>query len=160
MDKKTDVGPLVNRGAVKEVDEQVRDALAKGARAALVGGPRPGKGAFYLPTVLTEVKEGMRVASEEVFGPAAPVMRVKTEDEAVRISNDSEFGLGASLWTADLEKAKGLAHRIESGMVFVNSLVKSDPRVPFGGIKKSGIGRELSGYGLKEFVNVKTVSIF
>lgn len=160
MDRKTDVGPLVNKGAVKEVDEQVKDALSKGARTLLVGGPQSGEGAFYLPTVLADVKEGMRVAGEEVFGPAAPVMAVKNEVEAVRIANDSDFGLGASLWTMDLEKAKGLAHRIESGMVFVNSLVKSDPRVPFGGIKKSGIGRELSEYGLKEFVNIKTVSIF
>ena len=160
MDAKTDVGPLVSSGAVSDVDAQVKDAVSKGAREALHGGPRPGKGAYFEPIILVGIRKDMRVAGEEVFGPAAPVMPVKSEDEAIQIANDSEFGLGASLWTTNLQKAKDLAHRIESGMVFVNNLVKSDPRVPFGGVKKSGIGRELSGYGLKEFVNVKTVSIF
>ena len=160
MDPKTDVGPLVTRDAVNDVDIQVKDAVSKGAREAFHGGPRPGKGAYFDPVVLVGVRKGMKVADEEVFGPAAPVMPVKSEDEAIRMANDSEFGLGASLWTTDHQKAKELAHRIESGMVFVNALVKSDPRVPFGGVKKSGIGRELAEYGLKEFVNVKTVGIY
>ncbi|MGI0083723.1 MAG: aldehyde dehydrogenase family protein, partial [Nitrososphaerales archaeon] len=121
---------------------------------------REGPGTFYEPTVLDRVGMSMKVLSEEVFGPVAPVLGVAGEDEAIRVANDSEFGLGASLWTSDFERAKKLARRIESGMVFVNSLVKSDPRMPFGGIKKSGIGRELSKFGLKEFVNVKSINMY
>ena len=160
MDPKTDVGPLANKQQVATVDAQVKDATSKGAKVAIGGHPRSGAGAFYEPTVLESVTPEMKVMREEVFGPVAPIYVVKDEDEAIRVANDSEFGLGASVWTSDSSKVKGLASKIQTGMVFVNSLVKSDPRMPFGGIKKSGIGRELYKYGLREFVNVKSVNIY
>jgi acyl-CoA reductase-like NAD-dependent aldehyde dehydrogenase len=102
----------------------------------------------------------MRIVREEVFGPIAPVLVVPDEDEAIRAANASEFGLGSSIWTRDLERGKHLARRVEAGMVFVNSMVKSDPRMPFGGVKRSGIGRELGRYGLREFVNVKGINVY
>ncbi len=160
MDPSIDVGPLANTQQVKAVDTQVKDALSKGADTAIGGGPRPGAGAFYEPTVLQKVNLEMRVMHEEVFGPVAPIYVVPNEEEAIKVANDSQFGLGASLWTSDLSKAKAFAARLQSGLVFVNAQVKSDPRMPFGGIKRSGIGRELSKYGLREFVNVKSVSIY
>ncbi len=160
MDPKTDVGPLVNSQQVAVVDEQVKDAISKGAKAAVGGRPRNGAGTFYEPTVLERVTLEMRVMREEVFGPVAPIYVVSDEAEAIKVANDSQFGLGASLWTSDVSKAKRLAGWIQSGVVFVNALVKSDPRMPFGGIKRSGIGRELSKYGLREFVNVKSVNIY
>jgi acyl-CoA reductase-like NAD-dependent aldehyde dehydrogenase len=126
-----------------------------------IGGRRPsGKGAFYEPTVLDNVTLNMKVMKEEVFGPAAPVYVVQDEAEAIRMANATVFGLGSSLWTNDLERARRLAREIESGMVFVNAMVKSDPRMPFGGIKESGVGRELSIFGLREFVNVKSVNLY
>lgn len=160
LDPKTDVGPLANQSQVTKLDGQVKDALSKGAEAVVGGGPRSGPGAFYEPTVLVKVNEQMKVLREEVFGPVAPIIEVQTEKEAIEAANRSELGLGASLWTSNSEKARKLAAEIESGMVFVNALVKSDPRMPFGGVKKSGVGRELSKYGLKEFVNVKSVNIY
>src|SRR5487761_52703 len=160
MDRSTDVGPLSSKQAVLSIDIQVKDAIAKQSRVLIGGRSRDGPGAFYEPTVLDRVGTSMKVLSEEVFGPVAPVLQVANADEAIKIANDSEFGLGASLWTSDLERAKKFARRIESGMVFVNALVKSDPRMPFGGVKKSGIGRELSKFGLKEFVNIKSVNIY
>jgi acyl-CoA reductase-like NAD-dependent aldehyde dehydrogenase len=160
MNPKTDVGPLVNVKAVEALDEQVRSSVSKGARVRLGGKPLPGKGAFYPPTVLDNVKLDMKVIREEVFGPVAPVHVVRNEAEAIIVANDSEFGLGSSLWTTDMIKARRVAKEIQSGMVFVNALTKSDPRMPFGGVKRSGIGRELSKYGLREFVNVKSVNIY
>ncbi len=160
MDRETDVGPLASQTQVTKLDGQVKDALAKGAEPVVGGEPRPGVGAFYEPTVLVKVNEQMKVMREEVFGPVAPIFKVGTEAEAIKAANHSELGLGASLWTSDSKKAKRLAAEIESGIVFVNGLVKSDPRMPFGGVKKSGIGRELSKYGLKEFVNTKSVNIY
>jgi len=159
LDSKTDVGPLVNEEAVNTIDAQVRDAVSKGAITE-VGGSARSPGFFYDPTVLDNVDKRMKVMYEEVFGPVAPVFVVEDEAQAIRTANDSEFGLGASLWTSNAERARRLAKDIQSGMVFVNEMTKSDPRLPFGGIKKSGIGRELSKYGLKEFVNVKSVSIY
>ncbi len=160
MDPKTDVGPLSSIKQVDSVDSQVKDSVSKGARPRIGGTRRPGPGAYYEPTILSNVDLKMKVMNEEVFGPVAPLYVVPNEDEAIRVANNSEFGLGASLWTTDPERAKRLVRRIESGMVFVNALVKSDPRMPFGGIKKSGVGRELSKYGLKEFVNVKSVNVY
>ncbi|MGI0092099.1 MAG: NAD-dependent succinate-semialdehyde dehydrogenase [Nitrososphaerales archaeon] len=159
LDAKTDVGPLVNAEAVKTIEDQVKDALGKGARTEFGGSPRA-PGSFFEPTILDGVDKKMKVMYEEVFGPVAPVYVVENENDAIRVANDSEFGLGASLWTTNLERARRLAGEIQSGMVFVNELTKSDPRMPFGGIKRSGIGRELSKYGLKEFVNVKSVNIY
>jgi acyl-CoA reductase-like NAD-dependent aldehyde dehydrogenase len=160
MDRETDIGPLANQSQVTKLDAQVKEALAKGAQALVGGEPRPGAGAFYEPTVLVNVNESMKVMREEVFGPVAPILKVKTEAEAIKAANQSDLGLGASLWTSDAKKARKLAAEIETGMVFVNALVKSDPRMPFGGVKNSGVGRELSKYGLREFVNMKSVNIY
>lgn len=115
------------------------------------------QGYFFAPTVITEVTPGMPAYNEELFGPVASVIRVPNEEEAIRVANDTVFGLGASIWTKDNERAKKIAPRIRAGAIFVNGMVKSDPRLPFGGTGVSGYGRELSAYGLKEFVNVKTV---
>ena len=153
------VGPLVNGDAVKTVESQVRDAVSKGANVE-IGGSSRSPGSFYEPTILDRIDKYMKVMTEEVFGPAAPVFVVENETEALRTANESEFGLGASVWTQNLNTAKRAARQIQSGMVFVNQVTKSDPRMPFGGIKKSGTGRELSRFGLHEFVNVKSINIY
>ncbi len=160
MNPNTDVGPLSSSKQVELLESQVEDAVSKGARVEIGGKRLYGKGAFFEPTVLSKVRKDMRVMREEVFGPVGPVYVVHDEREAIKTANDSEFGLGASLWTSSPERARRLSLEIESGMVFVNGLVKSDPRIPFGGIKKSGIGRELSKYGLREFVNIKSINIY
>jgi len=155
----TDAGALAREDLLFDLDAQVRASVALGA-VVLTGGRRlDGPGAFYMPTVLGNVRKGMPVFDEETFGPVAAVITARDEDEAVDIANDSAFGLGASLWTRDRERAARLAVRLETGSVFVNGLVKSDPRLPFGGVKRSGYGRELSHYGNREFVNIKTVWI-
>jgi succinate-semialdehyde dehydrogenase/glutarate-semialdehyde dehydrogenase len=130
-----------------------------GARP-LTGGKRvDGAGNFFEPTVLADVRPGMPVYHEETFGPVAAVIRVSDDDEALRVANDTEFGLGSSIWTADVDRARRLAERVEAGMVFINGMVASDARLPFGGVKKSGYGRELSSYGIKEFTNMQTIWI-
>lgn len=154
-----DLGPLVRKEALEELDHQVTESVKLGATVLLGGKKIEGLGCFYEPTILTNVKKGMPAYSEEVFGPVAAVIKVKDEKEAIKVANDTVFGLGASLWTNDLEKAKMLVAKINAGNVFVNELVKSDPRLPFGGVGVSGYGRELSHYGIKEFVNIKTVYI-
>jgi succinate-semialdehyde dehydrogenase / glutarate-semialdehyde dehydrogenase len=152
------LGPQARLDLRENLHRQVTESLARGAKA-LCGGELPGgKGAFYPATVL-EAPKGTPVFDEETFGPVAAVTRVKNEDDAIRFANDTPYGLGASLWTADRARAEKLAAEIDAGCVFVNGLVKSDPRIPFGGIKRSGYGRELSVYGLREFTNVKTVWI-
>ncbi|MEW6455294.1 MAG: NAD-dependent succinate-semialdehyde dehydrogenase [Acidobacteriota bacterium] len=159
LDKNTQIGPLARKDLLLELDKQVQDSIAQGAKL-LTGGKRLDRpGFYYAPTVLTDVREGMPVYREETFGPVAAVIKVRDEEEAIRIANATRFGLGASLWTKDLKKAEELARKIDSGMVFINAMVKSDPRLPFGGVKKSGYGRELSHYGIKEFVNIKSVWI-
>lgn len=159
MKEETELGPIAREDLLLELDKQVKDSVEQGAKI-LCGGKRLDlNGLFYPATVLSNVKKGMTAYEEELFGPVAIVIRAEDENDAIKIANDSEFGLGASLWTNDLEKAKELARIIESGSVFNNGLVKSDPRLPFGGIKISGYGRELSHYGIKEFVNIKTVWI-
>ena len=160
LDPATDLGPLSSDGQRKEIEDQLRDAVGKGAHVHVGGKRLPGPGFFFEPTVLSGVTPKMRVLREETFGPVAPVTRVRDVDEAIRLANASEFGLGASVWTRNTTKADELARRIEAGIVFVNGAVKSDPRMPFGGIKHSGIGRELSRYGLLEMVNVKAVEVF
>jgi succinate-semialdehyde dehydrogenase/glutarate-semialdehyde dehydrogenase len=126
----------------------------------MLGGEVPaGRGAFYPPTLLAAVDKGMPAFDEETFGPVAAVIAAKDEADAIRLANDSAYGLGAALWTADRVRAERLAAQIEAGAVFVNGIVKSDPRLPFGGIKRSGYGRELSEYGIREFVNIKAVWI-
>ncbi|MSV33204.1 MAG: NAD-dependent succinate-semialdehyde dehydrogenase [Nitrosarchaeum sp.] len=156
----TDIGPLSSKGSLETISGIVRDAKEKGAEILLGGSEIEGRGYFYQPTILTNVKPNMRIAKEETFGPVAPITIVENESEAVRLANDTEFGLGASIWTKDLAKAEKMSRRIESGIVSVNNVVISDPRIPFGGIKHSGFGRELSRYGILEFVNIKSVRFY
>ena len=157
----TDIGPLVNKSAMENIDSLVKDAVSREAEVLVGGAPaEDGKGYFYKPTVLTKISTQMRVANEEVFGPVAPVWVVEDEAEALKVANDSKFGLGASIWTEDLDKANKLSEAIESGIVTVNNVVVSDPRVPFGGVKRSGFGRELCRYGMLEFVNIKSIRFY
>ena len=156
----TDIGPLVNTSGLNKIDSQVKEAVKEGAEL-LTGGEQIGKkGYFYRPTVLKNVNPKMKIAQEEVFGPVAPIIVAGDEVEAIEIANDSEYGLGASIWTQDLDKAERLSSIVESGIVSVNNVVASDPRVPFGGVKKSGFGRELSRYGMLEFANIKSVRFY
>jgi succinate-semialdehyde dehydrogenase/glutarate-semialdehyde dehydrogenase/succinyl-CoA reductase len=156
----TDIGPLSSKDGLETISGIVEDAKVKGAEILLGGSEIDRKGYFYQPTILTGVKSNMRIAKEETFGPVAPVTIVDSESEAIRLANDTEFGLGASIWTKDLAKAEKMSRRIESGIVSVNNVVISDPRIPFGGIKHSGFGRELSRYGILEFVNIKSVRFY
>ena len=156
----TDIGPLSSKGGLETISGIVEDAKAKGAEILLGGSEIDGDGYYYQPTILTNVKPDMRIATEETFGPVAPITIVENESEAIRLANDTEFGLGASIWTKDLAKAEKMSRRIESGIVSVNNVVLSDPRIPFGGIKHSGFGRELSRYGILEFVNIKSVRFY
>jgi len=155
----TQVGPQARVDLRDELHRQVEESVKRGARALLGGQVPAGKGAFYPPTLLAAVDRGMPAFDEETFGPVAAVIRAKDERDALRLANDSPFGLGAALWTKDRARAERLAAEIEAGAVFVNGVVKSDPRLPFGGIKRSGYGRELSEYGIREFVNIKSVWI-
>jgi len=159
MARETQVGPLARADLRDALQRQVEESVKRGARLLLGGKIPPGKGAFYPPTLLAAVDKGVPAFDEETFGPVAAVIRAKDETDAVRLANDSAFGLGASLWTQDRARAERVAAQIEAGAVFVNGLVKSDPRLPFGGIKRSGYGRELSEYGIREFVNIKSVWI-
>ena len=160
LDPKTQVGPLARADLRDALEHQVRESVRMGARV-VVGGQRvAGRGHFYEPTLLADVTEEMPVFREETFGPVAALRVVRDADEAIRVANDSPYGLGASLWTRDVSLAEALARRIESGSVFVNGMVASDPRLPFGGVKRSGYGRELGGaHGIREFVNVQTIWI-
>jgi acyl-CoA reductase-like NAD-dependent aldehyde dehydrogenase len=160
MSENTDLGPIVNASGLKTIDSQVKDSVKEGAEILTGGEQIESKGYFYKPTILKNVSTNMRVAQEEVFGPAAAVMVTEDEMEAVRLANDSQYGLGASIWTQDLDKAENLSRKIRSGIVTVNNVVISDPRVPFGGVKKSGFGRELSRYGMLEFVNIKSIRFY
>ena len=156
----TDIGPLSSMKSLDNIDSMVKDALSLGGEL-LTGGQRIGNvGAFYKPTVIKNVNSKMRVSKEETFGPVAPIMVVENEAEAIQVANNSDFGLGGSIWTRDLDKAQKLSRELECGIVTVNNMVASDPRVPFGGIKQSGFGRELSKYGMLEFVNVKSVRFY
>jgi succinate-semialdehyde dehydrogenase / glutarate-semialdehyde dehydrogenase len=157
--RETQVGPQARVDLRDELHHQVEESVKRGARRLLGGEIPPGKGAFYPPTLLAAVDRGMPAFDEETFGPVAAVIRAKDEADAVRLANDSSFGLGAAIWTNDRARAERLAAQVEAGAVFVNGVVKSDPRLPFGGIKRSGYGRELSEYGIREFVNVKSVWI-
>lgn len=160
MDGNTDIGPLVREDQIKILENQSNDALLKGAKVMLEGERVDKKGFFYSPVILTDVTKDMLVMKEETFGPVAPILSVKDEYEAIKIANDSEFGLGASIWSENIENALLLGNNIEAGMVFINNLARSDPRLPFGGVKKSGIGRELSKFGLYEFMRTKSISIY
>jgi succinate-semialdehyde dehydrogenase/glutarate-semialdehyde dehydrogenase len=158
MDESTDLGPVAKLEFVGDLQRQLDDAVKKGAR--VYRGPKPpDQGFFFQPAVLTDLTEDMLVVREEVFGSVAPMIKARSEEEMIRIANATELGIGAAIWTKDISKAKRLAREIESGFVAINGMVKSDTRLPFGGVKKSGIGRELSHYGLKEFVNIKTITV-
>jgi succinate-semialdehyde dehydrogenase/glutarate-semialdehyde dehydrogenase len=157
MDPDTQIGPLAMPQLVDELEEQVRETVLKGGRV-LVGGRRLDRpGNFFAPTVIVDVPAESPAARDEMFGPVAAVFRARDAGEAIRIANDSRYGLGASAWTRNDAEARRFASELESGQVFINSMVVSDPRFPFGGIKRSGYGRELSDIGLREFVNIKTV---
>ena len=160
MSPETDVGPVVREEALKTLDRQVRSSIKMGATLELGGERLNRKGYYYAPTILTTVEPEMPVMKEETFGPAAPIMAFKDDDEAVMLANHSDFGLGCSIWGRDTRRAEKVARQITTGMVTVNNIVVSDPRLPFGGVKKSGIGRELSRYGMLEFTNIKAIRLF
>ena len=160
MSPETDIGPVVRDDALKTLDRQVKSSVKMGAKVELGGERLKRRGFYYAPTILTGVEPSMPVMKEETFGPAAPVMAVKDDDDAVRHANMSDFGLGCSVWGRDIRRAEKVARQITTGMVTVNNIVVSDPRMPFGGVKKSGIGRELSRYGMLEFTNIKSIRLF
>jgi succinate-semialdehyde dehydrogenase/glutarate-semialdehyde dehydrogenase len=159
LDAATEVGPLAREDLLEELDGLVQRSVAAGARLVSGGRRLDGPGYFYAPTLLAGVRPGMPAAEEETFGPVAAVIPVASEQQAVEVANASRYGLGASIWSGDLERAERRVPGIEAGHVAVNGIVKSDPRLPFGGIKRSGYGRELAGFGIREFVNVKSVWI-
>ncbi|MBA3727167.1 MAG: aldehyde dehydrogenase family protein, partial [Armatimonadetes bacterium] len=157
MDRATQIGPMAREDLADDLHKQVESSIAAGAEL-LTGGKRIDRpGFFYEATVLSKVKSGMAAFDEETFGPAAAVIGADDEDDAIELANQTTFGLGATIWSSDPERARELAMRVEAGSVFVNGIVKSDPRLPFGGVKNSGYGRELSAEGIREFVNIKTI---
>jgi succinate-semialdehyde dehydrogenase/glutarate-semialdehyde dehydrogenase len=159
LDGNVDYGPMAREDLAEELLDQVKRSVDKCALIA-TGGSRPVKeGAFFYPTILTNVLPGTPAYEEEMFGPVAAIITVRDEEEAINVANDSRYGLGGSVWTKDLRKGEAIARQIESGFVTVNDIVKSDPRLPFGGVKKSGYGRELSHLGIREFTNIKTLRV-
>ncbi|MBU0497886.1 MAG: NAD-dependent succinate-semialdehyde dehydrogenase [Candidatus Thermoplasmatota archaeon] len=160
MQSFTDIGPLIQKEAVQQLDNQVKQSLEKGAKL-LCGGtpPQDIPGFFYPPTVVSDVTKGMRVYDQETFGPVFALIKAETEQDIVALANDTPFGLGASIWSASKKYAQEIGNQILAGNIFINEIVKSDPRLPFGGIKESGYGRELSMQGIREFVNIQTVYI-
>jgi len=159
MDMNTDIGPLARPDLIENLSSQVQKSVALGSEI-ITGGFRTGPHQnFYKPAIIANVKKGMPAYHEELFGPVAIVIEVGDDEEAITIANDTKYGLGASVWTANMAKGEEIARRIEAGQVFVNKIVASDTRLPFGGIKSSGYGRELSSQGIREFVNVKTLVV-
>lgn len=159
LDPGTQLGPVVNKQQREALQRQVEETVAQGASVVLGGEPASGPGAYYPATVVTGVTPEMPMFRQETFGPAAAIIRAKDTDQAIDLANDSQFGLGGNLWTADIEQGQALAARLDSGGVFINGMTASDPRLPFGGVKRSGYGRELSAFGIREFVNIQTVWI-
>jgi len=157
MKEDTRMGPMARLDLRDELHRQVTDSVAQGAQALLGCEPVAGEGAYYLPSILDRVTPKTRAYHEELFGPVATIIRAENEKDALRIANDTRFGLGSSLWSRDAARAERLSREIEAGCCFINGMVKSDPRLPFGGVKASGFGRELSYHGIREFVNIKTV---
>ena len=159
FDEKTELGPLATASAVKDLDADVQKTIKAGATLLTGGHKLDLPGNYYAPTVLTDIPKDSPAYREEFFGPVASLFRVKDIDEAIRVANDSRFGLGASAWTTNDRERERFINELESGMVFINKMVASDPRIPFGGVKHSGHGRELSANGIREFMNIKTVWI-
>jgi succinate-semialdehyde dehydrogenase / glutarate-semialdehyde dehydrogenase len=159
FDEKTELGPLATADAVNTLDDDVQKTIKAGAKLLTGGHPLRQPGNYYAPTVLTDIPKESPAYREEFFGPVASLFRVKDIDEAIHLANDSRFGLGASAWTTDDRERERFINELESGMVFINKMVASDPRIPFGGVKQSGHGRELAANGIREFMNIKTVSI-
>jgi succinate-semialdehyde dehydrogenase/glutarate-semialdehyde dehydrogenase len=159
LDESTEVGPLATASIRRSVEEQVQKTVAAGAELSLGGKRLDRPGFFYEPTVLLNVPRDSAAAREEVFGPVAAFFRVRDRDEALALANDSAFGLGATAWTNDPGEQEFFARELEAGLVFINAMVASDPCLPFGGVKRSGYGRELSAEGIREFVNLKTVVV-
>jgi succinate-semialdehyde dehydrogenase/glutarate-semialdehyde dehydrogenase len=159
FEESTQLGPLASADAVASLDEGVKKTVAAGARVLTGGHPLDRPGNFYAPTVLADIPKDSPAYQEEFFGPVASIFRVKDVDQAIRIANDSRYGLGASAWTNDPTETERFINELEAGMVFLNKMVASDPRLPFGGVKYSGHGRELAAQGIREFMNIKTVSI-
>jgi succinate-semialdehyde dehydrogenase/glutarate-semialdehyde dehydrogenase len=159
LEKETEIGPLATEQILQGVDDQVRKSVAAGARLLTGGNRLQGPGFFYEPTVLVDVAKESPAYREEVFGPVASLFRVRDGEEAIEMANDSVYGLGASVWTNEPSEQELFISELETGMVFVNAMVASDPRLPFGGVKRSGFGRELGAAGIREFTNVKTVWI-
>ncbi len=157
FEEKTELGPLATPDGVKDLDADVQKTIHAGAKVLTGGHPLKGPGNFYAPTVLTDIPQNSPAYGEELFGPVASVFRVKDQDEAIKLANDVRFGLGSSVWTNDEKERERFINELEAGMVFVNKMVASDPRIPFGGVKASGHGRELGLVGIREFVNAKTV---
>jgi succinate-semialdehyde dehydrogenase/glutarate-semialdehyde dehydrogenase len=159
FDENTDIGPLATESGLIEIEQQIQESIKLGAKI-ITGGKRAKKvGYFFEPTIITKVTREMPVFKQEVFGPVATVIEVASVEEAIDVANDSQYGLGASIWTADYELAKTLIPQLEAGNVYVNSIVRGDPKMPFGGVKMSGYGREFGEYGIKEFVNIKSVVV-
>ena len=159
QERATQIGPMARANLRAELDRQVHETVAAGGTLVTGGAPLDRPGFYYAPTIIDHVTPTMTAAREETFGPVAAIIRVPDAEEAIRIANDTEFGLGAALWTSDLDRARHLSRRIDAGAVFINGMVASDPRLPFGGIKRSGYGRELGIIGMREFTNIKTVWI-
>ena len=159
LDRATQIGPMARSDLREALDQQVKASVKMGARVVMGGKPASGKGYFYEPSIVSGVTADMPLFREETFGPVAAVIRARDAEDAVASANDSEFGLGGNLWTGNIERGRALARNIESGGVFINGMTASDPRLPFGGIKHSGYGRELSVFGIREFVNIQTVWI-
>ena len=159
LNEQTELGPLATPDGVTDLERDVKKSIEAGARLLTGGKRRPGKGNFYEPTVLTNIPKNSPAYNEELFGPVASIFYAKDVDDAIRIANDSRFGLGASAWTNDASERERFINEIEAGMVFINKMVASDPRLPFGGIKESGYGRELGVHGIREFTLIKTIWI-
>jgi succinate-semialdehyde dehydrogenase/glutarate-semialdehyde dehydrogenase len=159
LNRETQVGPMARGDLREELDQQVQASVKMGAQVALGGKRLARKGYFYEPTIMTHVTMQMPVFKEETFGPVAAVIRARDTEHALQLANASPFGLSSNLWTGDVERGRKLARHIEAGGVFINGMTASDPRLPFGGVKRSGYGRELSSFGIREFVNIQTVWI-
>jgi succinate-semialdehyde dehydrogenase/glutarate-semialdehyde dehydrogenase/succinyl-CoA reductase len=160
LSDETDIGPLVNKKSLEKIENIVTDSINEGAELLTGGERKDGKGYFYKPTIMKNVSSKMRIAKEEVFGPVAPIIFAEDDKEALKLANDTPYGLGASIWTQNIDKADKFSRSINAGVVTTNNVVASDPRMPFGGVKKSGFGRELLRYDMPEFANIKSIRLY